>query len=348
MARKRKRIAHKPPLEHGSPDTASSSVQGGTPPPAAEGQVETPQAHRAPEPKPITDRDLGTSIFTAFGPEGTDDQKAEAKANVRRYLAQLIQKHPVGMKYNIVFLYDELQMVQSDADNIYSAVTKFEESKPLLLILHSPGGYIGPAYLIGKLLREYSDGNLDIVVPRRAKSGATLICCAADHIHMGSLSELGPIDPQIEGMPALGLKSSIQHIAELVRENPHATELFAKYMSQSIRPIDLGYYERVAESAVQYAERLLRPHASELEQAPEKIAQALVYSYKDHGFVIDRQEAQGIFGGKVVKYNTEEYNLGNAVYQGLVFVTWVAGLVDQRFYMIGCLTSDPGFLKKTK
>jgi hypothetical protein len=69
---------------------------------------------------------------------------------------------------------------------------------------------------------------------------------------MGSLSELGPIDPQFKGLPALGLKSAIQHIAELVAEYPHATDLLSKYMSQSIQPIHLGYYERVTESAVQY------------------------------------------------------------------------------------------------
>lgn len=271
-----------------------------------------------------------------------------AEYRVRRYLAQVMGKHPISTGYNVVFLYDEMQMVQSDADNIYAAVNKFPETKPILLILHSSGGYVGPAYLIGKLLHEYSTGKLDIAVPRRAKSGATLLCCAADHIHMGSLSELGPIDPQFEGLPALGLKSAIQHIAELAAEYPHATELLAKYMSQTIRPIHLGYYERVAESAVQYAERLLQPHVAELSQPPDKIAKDLVYSYKDHGFVIDKQEAQRIFGNKIVKHNTDEYKLANAMYQALNLVTRIADATGQGFYMIGSLATDPGFEKKEK
>src|SRR5437870_8330791 len=113
---------------------------------------------------------------------------------------------------------------------------------------------------------------------------------------MGSLSELGPIDPQFQGLPALGLKRAIQHIAELVKEYPHATTLFSEYLGKCAQPIYLGYYERVAESAVQYAERLLELHKPKLSQAPAKIAKDLVYSYKDHSFVTDVKEAQTIFG----------------------------------------------------
>jgi len=301
-----------------------------------------------PEPKTIKRRELADSIILSFGLDGTEEQKSKARANIRRYLKQVLDNHPVAQKYNIVILYDQTRMVQSDADNIYSSVTGFKDKKPILLVLHSSGGFIGPAYLIGKLLREYSGGPFNVAVPRLAKSGATLLCCAADHIHMGSLTELGPIDPQFEGLPALGLKSSIEHIAQLVAEYPQATELFAKYLSQSVQPIHLGYYERVAESAVQYAVRLLRPHEINLGQTPDKIAKDLVYSYKDHGFVIEREEAQSIFGDKVVQHNTDEYALANALYQNLTFISRMADNVHHDFYFIGTLTSEPGFIKRRK
>lgn len=236
-------------------------------------------------------------------------------------------------------------MVKSDADRIYSATRSFTEEKPLLLVLHSNGGDVGSAYLIGKLCREYSHGKLVVVVPRRAKSAATLICCAADEIHMGSLSELGPIDPQIDGLPALGLKSSIQHIADMVGANPRAAEMFAKYLSYSVQPIHLGYYERVAESAVQYAERLLKSRCGKLEGDPGRIANDLVYTYKDHGFVIDHDEARSIFGGEMVKRNTPEYDLGNAVYNTMEFISWSADFQGHDFYFIG---SVPVFLKRRR
>jgi membrane-bound ClpP family serine protease len=112
--------------------------------------------------------------------------------------------------------------------------------------------------LISKLCRESAVGKFIVVVPRRAKSAATLICCGADEIHMGQMSELGPIDPQIDYLPALGLKNAIQHLAELASQYPTASEMFAKYLSESLNLEHLGYYERVVKSAVQYAERLLR------------------------------------------------------------------------------------------
>lgn len=322
-------------------NNATTQQQGPSPAPPA------PQAGQQ-EAKKVSRHELLESIVFGFDKSGTEDQKTTAKGKIKRFLKQTIDNHPVAKRFNVVFLYDETSMVQSDADNIYSAVNTLGETRPILLVLHSSGGSVGPAYLIGKLLHEYSNGNLDIAVPRLAKSAATLLCCAATRIHMGSLSELGPIDPQIEGLPALGLKSSIEHIAKLVADNPKATDLFAQYLSKSVQPIHLGYYERVAESAVQYAERLLRPHENVLCQKPGKIAQDLVYSYKDHGFVIDKQEARTIFGDKVVLHNTDEYKLANDLYQALTLISRYAGIVNHSFYLIGSLASEPGFFERRR
>jgi hypothetical protein len=281
----------------------------------------------------------------AEAPEGSD----KARNNmVKKYLEDSFSQHEISKSYNVLILYDEGRMVKSDADHIYSAATSFEERKPLLLILYSTGGVVDSAYLIGKLCREYSNEKLVIVVPRQAKSAATLICCAADEIHMGSLSELGPIDPQIDGLPALGLKNSVEHIADLVKKYPQSSGMFAKYLHLSVNPLHLGYFERVAESAVQYAERLLRPHSGNLKQSPQKIAYNLVYSYKDHSFVIDKSEATEIFGDEVIVSDSKEYKFGNSIYKKLKFISRVADIMDYYFYLIGAITSEPNFKKKSK
>ena len=239
-------------------------------------------------------------------------------------------------------------MLKTDADKIYDAVTKFDKSKPVLMVLLSGGGDPGTAYLIGKLCREYSNGEFIIAVPRRAKSAATLLCCAANEIHMGSLSELGPIDPQINSLPTLGLKNSIEHIAQLVAENPDASEMFAKYLHLSIEPIQIGHYERVAESAAQYAENLLITHPNNLPKEAKAIAHELVYKYKDHGFVIDKSEAVKILGDNIVKHNTQEYELGNSVYQFLNLLSTFAGYTNHNFYFIGGLESEATLLERQK
>lgn len=302
------------------------------------------QATAEPQPevkKDLTFADIIGSMFNGYGESGTDILKAECKKKITEYFKQIAAKNKISSNYNILVLYDNSTLVKGDADNIYNAVTNFDSSKPLLLVLYSSGGSAGSAYLIGKLCREYSNGKLIITVPRHAKSAATLICCAANEIHMGSLSELGPIDPQIDGLPALGLKNSIEHIAELVKSNPASTDMFAKYLHHSLTLINLGYYERVAESAMQYAEKLLNTHTDGLPRSSKTIAEELVYKYKDHGFVIDKAEAEEIFGTDIIKTNTAEYELGNDLYRALDLIRTWFGYLKKNFYLIGSLDNEP-------
>lgn len=301
---------------------------------------------RVQEPK-ITIEELASKIFSGYGVAGTDADKKEANEAIKKYIKQQIYENPIYNKYNLIFLFDSSTMIKSDADKIYSAVTQFQEKKPLLMILYSNGGSISSGYLIGKLCREYTGSTFTISIPRHAKSAATLLCCAADEIHMGSLSELGPIDPQINDLPALGLKYSIEHIAKLVKETPESAEMFAKYLHYSLKPIDIGYYERVAESALQYAQKLLETHSDKLPRIAEQIAYDLVYTYKDHSFVIDKSDAISLFGDKIVKHNTDEYKLGNKIYQDLIFIEGMVNYLGYNFYYIGSLDNDPVLTKRT-
>ena len=158
-----------------------------------------------------------------------------------------------------------------------------------MLVLRSGGGQITPAYQIAKILKSLSRDKFIVGVPREAKSAATLIALGADEIHMGLLGELGPIDPQIDNLPALGVKRALETLTSLA-QSPGSSEMLASYLSKTVRIDQIGYYERVAESAVQYAERLLRSKPALANRANE-IAKILVYEYKDHGFVIDSDEA---------------------------------------------------------
>ena len=61
------------------------------------------------------------------------------------------------------------------------------------ILLFSEGGDATQAYLIGTVLQDNVKGKLTFVIPRYAKSAATLLACAGDEIAMGSPSELGPV-----------------------------------------------------------------------------------------------------------------------------------------------------------
>src|SRR5262249_29812026 len=108
----------------------------------------------------------------------------------------------------------------------------------------------------------------------------------------------------------------------------------------------IGYYERVAESALQYSERLLETHKDKLPKKPKEIAFDLVYKYKDHGFVIDKEEAEQIFSDQVVKSNTKEYDLGNGLYKALEMIHGFFNSLGYHFYHIGSLYSQSGIIKR--
>jgi hypothetical protein len=241
------------------------------------------------------------------------------KQQIAEDIRSFISESELEGIYDFVFLYDDqAQISRYTSDRIYSAVTDHlhSPSKPLFLLVHTGGGRVEPAYLISKCCRK-SAPKFVVAVPRFAKSAGTLIALGADEIHMGIISELGPIDPQIGDYPALGLGSAVEHIANLCKKHPESVEMLAKYLAASLNLHDLGYFERVSESAVQYAERLLTGRHLPTGQTPALVAHRFVYGYKDHGFVIDREEATEILGPNIVKSDTLEYKLANRIHEYL-------------------------------
>lgn len=69
--------------------------------------------------------------------------------------------------------------------------------RELVLLLNSPGGNGLTAERIVNVCRSYCPAGFSVVVPKMAKSAATMICMGARRIIMSPTSELGPVDPQI-------------------------------------------------------------------------------------------------------------------------------------------------------
>lgn len=259
----------------------------------------------------------------------------EIQELVDRQVAADVDASGLTEKYTVLVLRDSIS--RGSSNRIYRAIRGAPSGKPILIVLDSDGGDVAAAYFIAKLCRQHTEAAFEIAVARRAKSAATLICCGADRLHLGSLSELGPIDPQFGSMPALAMKHSVEHIAELVCRYPGAREMFSDYLAKALPVQSLGFFERAAESSVQYALRLLA--ARKVSGAPDNndaIANRLVYSYKDHGFVIDAKEAQAIFGDSVVQIDTDEYKLSNTVFESLDFACFVCdSRLSRRLSYVG-------------
>lgn len=249
----------------------------------------------------------------------------------------------ISDRYVIVALCDPNGTISPfETDRIFAALRRLnpQKEKDVLLILWSNGGSIEPAYQLSKLCRQYAAEKFVVVVPRQAKSAATLIAIGADEIHMGPLSQLGPIDPQLGGLPALGVLQALNTIASLAQDYPGSGDLLSRYLRMALTVEQIGYCERIGESAVQYAERLLSTKASLRERA-SVIARELVYEYKDHGFVIDHEEAGARLGGDWIKTGTQELELGERLYRVLEEVELGLNVFHKRrLLLIGDAKSD--------
>jgi len=119
--------------------------------------------------------------------------------------------------------------------------------------------------------------------------------------------------PQLGGLPALGVSQALQSIASLSEKYPGSSEMFARYLRLALTVEQIGYCERISVSAAQYAERLLLTKKS-LSKKASKIAHELVYEYKDHGFVIDLDEAREHLGDDWIISDSPEITMTEDIY----------------------------------
>lgn len=192
--------------------------------------------------------------------------------------------------------------------------------KKVALIIESPGGDARSAYLIAMILRRHC-GEFFSVVPRYAKSAATLLALGGNAIQMGRFSELGPLDAQVHDPDGERDISALDEVQSLIRLHAAAMEMVDQgmflllsrtrkkvdkllplnmdFVAKMLQPlygsIDVVHYtqmSRVIKVAEEYAARLLRGKYQDAKA--QSIARHLVSNYPDHGFVIDIDEARTI------------------------------------------------------
>jgi hypothetical protein len=185
------------------------------------------------------------------------------------------------------------------------------------LVIDSPGGYADVAYRIARTFCRHSDG-FTAVIPRWAKSAATLLTLGAEDVIFGHDAEIGPLDVQVydqereERGSALDEIQALEQLHQVALEQlnqnltmmrlitrrrydvvmPHASKLTSDMMAPLLDKIDTVHYakqSRLLAVAEDYAVRLMTPRVPR--QRAREIAERLVKRYPEHGFVIDRKEA---------------------------------------------------------
>ena len=107
-----------------------------------------------------------------------------------------------------------------------------KRDRGLDLILHTPGGDVAATESIIDYLHSLYDGNIRAIVPQLAMSGGTLMALSCREIVMGRQSSIGPVDPQIGGMPAQGILEEFKRAIQEVTDNPQAMPVWKEIISK--------------------------------------------------------------------------------------------------------------------
>jgi len=206
------------------------------------------------------------------------------------------------------------------------------------VILDSMGGALDSAFRTVLFLSRYAE-NLNVYVPRKAKSASTLIAVGANVIFMSPFGELGPLDTQIRDprnptdyISALDCYQSVDYVREfgfstlsqalkqlaavtqgklLLTDSLNAAAQFAigsiTPMLSQTKSLDFGAWGRSLKMGERYAQILIARGAPVDQARPERIAYRLVYGYTHHLFPIDITEAKDI-GLNPQEMSEEQYD----------------------------------------
>ncbi|MBY3243767.1 MULTISPECIES: SDH family Clp fold serine proteinase [Rhizobium] len=167
-------------------------------------------------------------------------------------------------------------------------------SAPADLLLETNGGETDATEAIVSLLQS-TVTDLRVIVVNAAKSNGTMICLAAREIIMGPTSELGPIDPHLNGVPA-----SILVEPPIAQQNYPLHRLAAYAIMQT---------KKLATSLLQNGMLAGKP-PQDVSAVVEALSTKNVFH--SHGSVVDHREAKAL--GLAVNYLPEDDELWKRIW----------------------------------
>jgi membrane-bound ClpP family serine protease len=231
-------------------------------------------------------------------PRGSDLPKQSPMYWVRekdRYLRQLlIQDIQHQTKRDLVVYFTTMgygQIDARDADDISEALADCK-SRDIDLLIQTPGGFVDACEKLISVLKQRTD-DYRVIVPSWAKSAGTIIALSGSTIVMGVNSELGPIDPQFNGIPA-----------EFIRDDPAQPFAMTKLAGAAITRT-----QNLARQVLN--DRMMKgADAARIDDLVNQLSSA--QSYCSHGAVINAREAENL--GLAVTYLAPEDDLWRRVW----------------------------------
>ncbi|TKA93721.1 SDH family Clp fold serine proteinase, partial [Halopseudomonas bauzanensis] len=145
------------------------------------------------------------------------------------------------------------QVNDDDKNGFMNAVHGLDRTLGLDLLLHTPGGDISAAESIVHYLRQMFGTNIRAIIPQIAMSAGTMISCACKEIVMGKQSNIGPFDPQFNGIPAYGVLEEFESALAAVKADQLSLPIWQIIVSK-YHPSFIGECQK----AIQLADEIVR------------------------------------------------------------------------------------------
>lgn len=163
----------------------------------------------------------------------------KTKRNVIAYYSGWLQKPGLARESSV-----SIAINDADKNGFMAVVNLLDRKKGLDLLLHTPGGDTAATESLVDYLRAMFGTNIRAFVPQLALSAGTMIACACKEIWMGKQSSIGPIDPQMEGLPATGIKEEFERAAQEIKSDQDRALVWQPIIRQ-LRPSVLDQCNRV-------------------------------------------------------------------------------------------------------
>ena len=204
----------------------------------------------------------------------------------RRYLASL---HSITGRNVIIYYSGWLQKqgipgseINDEDKNGFMTVThKLDRQRGLDLVLHTPGGDTAATESLVDYLRAMFGSDIRAIVPQLAMSGGTMIACSCKEILMGKQSSLGPIDPQLGGIPAHGVVEEFKRATREINENPAALHVWQPIIAR-YAPAFIGECEKAIAWSNEMTQDWLRSGMFQNDENPDETISKILAELGDH------------------------------------------------------------------
>lgn len=212
----------------------------------------------------------------------------------RKYIKELADK----TKRNVIVYYSgwlqkgnltkhgfRFDIVDADKMGFMSTIKGLDKTKGLDIVLHTPGGSIGATESIVHYLKTIFGNNIRAIVPQIAMSAGTMIACSCKEIIMGKHSNLGPIDPQINGKPTHGIIEEFEKAKKEISANPRSIPVWQTILSK-YTPTLIGECEKAIKWSESMVENWLKENMFEGDDDKDKKANDVIAELGSHALTL--------------------------------------------------------------